>query len=209
MTLTKIKDAFAIMKNLVLESRAASESNKKEFDSKEIGNNSIELEKMNKQISDLKSSLVQRENEIAILVNMVKKGKTIQNVNGTLSQSYDRGDRSPRNSMVLDKQGISRNSSMTEDPRRLRSDQQNLPGDSWQGGESNHSSKIRSINIANEQREQQMMMAQAREKEKEERIVKKHLFGVPPPADPRIFEDAAGNTVAELMTLIMILYLIL
>jgi hypothetical protein len=30
-------------------------------------------------------------------------------------------------------------------------------------------------------------------KEKEDRIVKRHLFGVPPPDDPRIFDDAAAS----------------
>ena len=70
MTLIKLRDAHAIFKNLVLEERAKPRSN---------GSDDADLEKENKT---LKNSLQQRDNEIAILVNMVKQGKKIPNSAG-------------------------------------------------------------------------------------------------------------------------------
>ena len=64
-----------------------------------------------KQISDLKSCLLQRDNEISILVNMVKKGKTVDDVvtardrsaRSTYRQSIDVSSSSE---MSIDKSGI-------------------------------------------------------------------------------------------------------
>lgn len=83
LTLTKIKDAFAIMKNFVLEERSKHnqiiQNNNSLPSSNGIGtggNSSVNQgnDELLKQISDLKSSLLEREHEISILVNMVKKG---------------------------------------------------------------------------------------------------------------------------------------
>ena len=91
MSLTKIKDAFAIFKNFVLESRAENKnksSNITELNSpsgkknKENSMNSNTKDDYEKQIRDLKSLLFQRDTEISILVSMVKKGKTVNDVHG-------------------------------------------------------------------------------------------------------------------------------
>ena len=74
LTLTKIKDVFVMMKNVYLECKSnggssSSSSNEDMISVKGKGN-----EELMKQVSDLKGCLLQRDNEIAILVNMVKKG---------------------------------------------------------------------------------------------------------------------------------------
>ena len=66
LTVTRIKDAFAIFKNLVLEARENGGSA-----GSGIGEDGERV------IAGLKNSLQQRDNEIKILVNMVKQGKRI------------------------------------------------------------------------------------------------------------------------------------
>ncbi len=75
MTLTKIRDVHAIFKNLVLEAREEGGG----------GSGDPELEK---QVGQLRNSLQQRDNEIAILVNMVKQGKKMP---GTAEAKDSRG----------------------------------------------------------------------------------------------------------------------
>ena len=72
MTLVKIRDVHAIFKNLVLEAR-------------EEGGGAADPD-LDKQVVALKNSLQQRDNEIAILVNMVKQGKKIPGTPGTASR---------------------------------------------------------------------------------------------------------------------------
>jgi len=79
LTLVKIKDCFAILKNLVLEARrhggggVANANKDSAYVAPDIaGTDSAELLK---QIAALKKKLQERENEIAILVNMVKQAK--------------------------------------------------------------------------------------------------------------------------------------
>ena len=107
--MTKIKDSFAILKNLVLEAKSEQNSNfesaKSVTDSRDIstikslktlkrssknGNHeenekNIEINNENiniykDEISNLKSLLTQRDREIAILVEMVKKGMTPEEI---------------------------------------------------------------------------------------------------------------------------------
>lgn len=66
LTVTRIKDAFAIFKNLVLEAGESGGSA-----GSGIGEDGEKI------IAGLKNSLQQRDNEIKILVNMVKQGKRI------------------------------------------------------------------------------------------------------------------------------------
>ena len=96
LTLTKIKDVFAIMKNLVLESRTngggsgGGRGPAIGYDGLEGSGGGGDPE-LQKQVRDLKSCLLQRDNEIAILVNMVKKGKTVGDVNMAASAASSRG----------------------------------------------------------------------------------------------------------------------
>ena len=78
-TLTKVKDCFAIMKNLYLEGVANGGGG---GGGGEGGGGDEELMG---QIQDLKGCLLQRDNEIAILVNMV----LIQSIN--IYRSINRG----------------------------------------------------------------------------------------------------------------------
>ena len=61
-TLTKVKDCFGIMKNLYLEAASGGGGGG-------CGEGDGELQG---QVEDLKSCLLQRDSEIAILVNMVR-----------------------------------------------------------------------------------------------------------------------------------------
>lgn len=87
LSLTKIKDAFAIFKNIVLETRA--KALQQNSNSNHPGGNKMMLmddgEQLlsidaSKQVKDLKSMLLQRDNEISILVSMVKNGKSVEDV---------------------------------------------------------------------------------------------------------------------------------
>ena len=86
LSLTKIKDAFAIFKNIVLETRAnaaqQSGNNNNQSGGKKMLLDDGELLSIDasKQVKDLKSMLLQRDNEISILVSMVKNGKSVDDV---------------------------------------------------------------------------------------------------------------------------------
>jgi kinesin family protein 6/9 len=91
LTLTKIKEVFQIMRGLVQEAIAEGGGGGRRnggggeggnFSERDGGGNLSpeaysELEKQRKQVKDLKALLLQRDSEINILVNMVKKNKTI------------------------------------------------------------------------------------------------------------------------------------
>jgi kinesin family protein 6/9 len=91
LTLTKIKEVFQIMRGLVQEAIAEGGGGGRRnggggeggnFSEHDGGGNLSpeaysELEKQRKQVKELKAVLLQRDSEINILVNMVKKNKTI------------------------------------------------------------------------------------------------------------------------------------
>ena len=84
LTVMRIKDAFAIFKNFVLEER----------ENAGTGGSGIG-EDGEKIISGLKNSLQQRDNEIKILVNMVKQGKRIPgtpSLSGAEAKGRDGGE---------------------------------------------------------------------------------------------------------------------
>lgn len=172
MTLTKIKDSFAIFKNLVLESKANSSSNSASLSPTRPKEESKENSELSSQLNDLRSCLLQRDNEIAILVNMVKKGKTADDVGiasrGTSRATFD-------NSKVAEKE-VDRSSNTVSD------------------FSSSPKSQIRSES-QNQKSFLQMQQQQQREREvaRDEKIIKRHLFGVPPPTDREIFDDAAAS----------------
>lgn len=78
LTLTKIKDAFAIFRNLVLENRQGQRPGTREATQGAAGS-SEEVALLGQQVKDLRALLLQRDSEINILVNMVKQGKTLAN----------------------------------------------------------------------------------------------------------------------------------
>ena len=83
LTLTKIKTAFGIFKSLVsdVSSRGWVDGHRDSFSNSKV--NPID------EVAALKSCLLQRDNEIAILVNMIKKGKTIDDVSVALVRNTE------------------------------------------------------------------------------------------------------------------------
>jgi kinesin family protein 6/9 len=73
--LNKIKRAFLCLKDLYLEVRSDIKSVKDVDDNRASDSSSLA-----KEARDLKSLLLQRDNEIAILVGMVKKGQTVDDI---------------------------------------------------------------------------------------------------------------------------------
>jgi len=187
MTLTKIKDAFAIMKNLVLESsnNKSSENNATNSASSNA-DTSEETAALKQQVKDLKSLLLQRDNEIAILVNMVQKGKTAQDV-GNARNRASRGGDTPNNG------NSGRGGFNDEDSDGSPSGRSSAqPGSSLQQMQASAQAAAQQRQQRSYQEQQQLERMQ-REKENQERLIKRHLFGVPPPPDRNIFEDPAGS----------------
>ena len=151
-----------MLKNLVLESRAGAGDRSRDDRSTADMSASQTDEKLQRQIKDLKSMLGQRDAEIAVLVNMVKQGKTADDVSRA-SAHGSRADESRRGG--------------DEDDLRVEQMQQQR-----QDGRATRAAPLPS---AAEQKAQ-------REKAREEKIVQRHLFGIAPPADPRVFDDASG-----------------
>lgn len=165
LTLTKIRDAFAVLKNLVLESRQT-----------QVGaQHGPGDEKLQRQVSELRAVLQQRDGEIEILVNMVKKGKTALDVGHASRASSSSG-------------GGGDDRAFTQHPDTRRQQEGFVGGGD---GERNMLSERSTIDV---RRTKQTLAEQkiAREQANQERLIQRHLFGVRPPTDSRIFEDAAG-----------------
>ena len=161
MSLTRIKDAFVIFKNLVLEGRNNQESS---------GVISSDGDPdLSRQIEDLRSCLLQRDTEIAILVNMVNKGK---NENANFISDCGDGD------------------SFATPAKEMRSTDRMISGTENDHDFGDSSGFKEEINKKAKSRD---LKAQSVLKEdRESRIVKRHLFGVPPPDDRTVFDDMSG-----------------
>ena len=147
------------MKNLVLEAHAEKKqtatSSSDGYPVSGRGGSSEDTQKLIKQVNDMKSLLLQRDNEISILVNMVKKGKTaddVEFVQKSLTSEVEEAITDHRN-------------------------RSNRESDMNRGGKVKDQVEKESLNLA---------------KEREQKIIKRTLFGVPPPTDLKIFDDAAG-----------------
>mmetsp|Transcript_22980 Transcript_22980/g.38346 ORF Transcript_22980/g.38346 Transcript_22980/m.38346 type:complete len:951 (+) Transcript_22980:72-2924(+) len=209
LTLTKIKDVFAIMKNLVLECQATAAASG-------VGSNSLatpnaklavteDTGAMTKQVKDLKSLLLQRDSEINILVNMVKKGKTADDVGIAAQRTSSNSSRGTAGT------GMGMGMGMGDDNISVHSDQQSSQQRGGGGGRSSSKTAAAlsgSTGSPNEKRitaagaaaamglsyqQQQAAVAAQREKDTRERIIQRHLFGVPPPDDRAVFDDAAAS----------------
>jgi hypothetical protein len=157
LTLTKIKDSFAILKNLVLEARASVGTKRLDDDENDESarkRQEASEETLCKEIRDLKSQVLQRDTEINILVNMVKQGKTVQDVEGGSAMGGKNGN-----------VGDDRGQELHE--RRSFATEKNK----------------KSLHLQSEMKMQN----------DQTKLIQRHLFGVPPPSDPLVFEDAAGN----------------
>ena len=184
MTLTKIRAAFAALKELILEARSrhgggGGDSNRRGGGGGG-GGDSVEAEELLKQVEDLKSCLVQRDNEVAILVNMVKKGKTSGDVEmASRASSRARTGYNEYGDECDDARGGGGSGVLSE------------------GGMVGANARDRArAEVAAKHQSQYLQLKEReleREKEREERLVKRHLFGVPPPADRSIFDDAAKS----------------
>jgi len=182
MTLTKIRAAFSALKGIVLESRSSRGGDFPGASSsaREVGE---EASALLKQVQDLKSCLLQRDNEIAILVNMVKKGKTPEDVEMARAGSIGKG---------------SRRGASAADDYRAGDDEFDAKDDRSYATSNSASAaqeRARAEVAARHQSQYQQLQERerAREREREERLVKRHLFGVPPPVDREVFDDAAKS----------------
>jgi kinesin family protein 6/9 len=167
MSLTRIKDAFAIFKNLVLGARGAGGTSS--ASAATAGDPD-----MLRQVEDLRSCLLQRDTEIAILVNMVKKGKNSAPSGANVSEAgpaeFYGNDEYSESGSQPQSQPVSGGNS------RARQ------GDA---GGAKEDMPARSVKAT--------AKAQSVLKEdRENRIVKRHLFNVPPPDDRRMFDDMSA-----------------
>ena len=213
LTLTKIKDAFAIMKNLVLEALNKSSSSSSNGNGgnnaggnssrgMNVGDISEDVKLMNKQVSDLKALLLQRDNEIAILVNMVKKGKTVEDVGMSIQRSSRVGSHDIISATSTGGGGSRRSRDEEEKDydtaRRIGSSSSNssssndISQQQQQSMKPNNSSNKNNSNLSYQQ--QQLELQRDREKETQELIIKRHLFGVSPPTnDLSILDDMSKS----------------
>lgn len=215
LSLTKLREAFKAFKELVVEAkRSGGGSGGGGGPARALTSAEVD-EATGRQISDLKSCLLQRDNEIAILVNMVKKGKTAEDV-GTASRGASR----PKGGVAssLDSNSSSASGATSEAHSSLSASQMSsVFGGKEQGNKmrsdardmstSDASSVMTSMDTSSvlsaggessrKARKSQLEVLQEREKEREaqkkELILQRHLFGVPPPNDRAVFEDAARS----------------
>jgi hypothetical protein len=176
LTLTKLKDAFAVMKNLVIEARSrqaglhpndrgATPSDREGVSNPSAhlsGSDDSSVKELRLEIEQLKSNLQQREHEIAILVNMVKQGVRVDGTSEKVPRMTDKDsqDKATANFIPSNSMSISK-------------------GDRG-GADGNKGVK----SLQQQQKD--------REVAREELVIKRHLFGVPPPNDKAIFDDAKG-----------------
>ncbi len=208
LSLTKIREAFKAFKDLVVDARKSGGGGApRALTGQEID------EATGKQIADLKSCLLQRDNEIAILVNMVKKGKTAEDV-GTASRGASR----PKVASSVDTTSSSASAATSEARSSLSASQMSsVFGGKEQGSKARSdardmsagdtSSVMTSVDASSvmsaggepmrKARKSQLEILQEKEKEraaqKKELILQRHLFGVPPPNDRAVFDDAAKS----------------
>ena len=160
LTLTKIKDIFGIFKNVVLEARCAGGGAVLETQTDSMAQ---------QQIDNLKSLLLQRDNEIAILVNMVKKNKQGGGGGGGGGGEYSDSASAGLGLGLGLKDGRSSGDSRST----------TIGGGGGNGNLSNSNNNNNNTSVGRSN--------------KDDVIIKRHLFGVPPPVDAKILEDAATS----------------
>ena len=148
-------------------------------------------------MQDLKSCLLQRDNEIAILVNMVKKGKTAEDV-GIASRGSSRAAAAAENSNSNSLSSSATSLAQKGVQQRQAREEENVKQiDSLTSAE--YAMKIEGDSDSNasnhptNEYEVFQKREKEREKEKTQLIMKRHLFNVAPPKDREIFDDAAKS----------------
>lgn len=162
LTLTKIKTAFGIFKSLVSYSNGR--------DAIIAGSDSFPDLKVDSsdEVAALKSCLLQRDNEIAILVNMIKKGKTIDDVSIARVRSAESNEEIISVGPNIFHENFNETSrSCGSVSGRKRESKQSYVYEGTQ------------------------RMYNERDMKLQDTIVEKYLFGIPPPEDKSLFDDPA------------------
>jgi len=203
LTLSKIKDAFSILKSFVLEARtSSSSSNNGSNDSKSLDSArpTAQTEALQKEIRDLKSCLLQRDTEIAILVNMVKKGKNEAGISNGGSGSGSANNFESSSGASEDRRhSYAAAPSESKETRNLQNYRNNSPRAAIasttmaQSQEKDYAAARGPVTGTGAGRGGGVSAAASLAREREERIVKRHLFGVPPPDDIRVLDDPQGK----------------
>lgn len=165
LTLTKLKETFRLFKEYVVECKSHGPT-------AAGGPVSAEKEELLKHIQDLKACLLQRDNEIAILVNMVKKGKTANDVMTAVvaTTPQERGAaRDGRKTLLAAEEEKEREEEVSAKRR----------GEQAVTKEETHSKRT-------------VAALPPQVMNKEEKMIQKFLFGIPPPDDRRLLESASG-----------------
>lgn len=200
LSLTNIKEAFKMLKAYGKVGRGK-------------GGGQEENEELVAQIKELQSCVMQRDNEIAILVNMVKKGRSAQDVSSSPNQSLPNNEpaTSVRREAFLSEESASGAAGAAGMPSKLRATvdrtgderSQSQPGErSYQESESGEKAyqqfQHQKKNPSNSNGSTKHHM-HAAAPSKEEKLIQRALFGVPPPDDRTILEDAGGNKIINEM----------
>ncbi len=209
LTLTKLRESFRVFKEIVVEARNSGSGSSNTGDDNGVATQAQVEQAAGKQIADLKSCLLQRDNEIAILVNMVKKGKTAEDV-GTASRGASRPK--PSDSVHASFSGETTRASQSlsaSEMSNVFAEKAGKYGSDVGGGDSGNTSMVSartsldsgnasmrnesSRKVARSSVEMMQEREKVREAQKQDLILKRHLFGVPPPTDRTIFDDAAKS----------------
>jgi len=194
LSLTKLKESFKIFKTITWEAKqngGGGGSN-----SSGSGSNGPEKDEMLRQIKDLQGCLLQRYNEIAILVNMVKKGKTANDVQSAVSSAAGTRPNGGMggNNKVVEEYNAKEHSSARD------SSNSNSSGNNTGNGNGNgkqyqdRNDANNNTNNNNKPRPKSPSgPAVVQLAPKEEKLVQRHLFGIAPPENRKTLDDAGGE----------------
>lgn len=181
LSLTKIKESFKIFKSIVWDSKKNGGGNNSGGSS-----NGPEKNELLQQIKDLQGCLLQRDNEIAILVNMVKKGKTASDVQSAVSSA---GGTRPLGNVSASNEPFNKNKVVEEyNAKENHSKSMDFAADKQQ--QRNEGLNHQPIKPRPKSPSGPAVVQLA---PKEEKLVQRHLFGISPPENRKILEDAGGK----------------
>jgi kinesin family protein 6/9 len=173
LTLTKIKAAFVAFRALYRHRSPNGITSSERASAVNVDTNSSNVNAdLERQVRDLRELLLQRDSEINILVNMVKKGKTADDV-------VDSVQRSQTGQLTTSSQSGTNGRSVIS--ARTNSE---INTGNFSDAKTSTSSSFQ---------QQQIQQQVQRQQQQQQRIIQRHLFNVPPPSDLAIFEDAAAS----------------
>jgi kinesin family member 6/9 len=199
LSLTKLKESFRLFKGFVLEGGGSSSSGRGG------GGGGSEYEG---QIEDLKACLLQRDNEIAILVNMVKKGKQAAAGGPGMSLATGGGSINANNAIAAGNQfggdPTLTSRSAGNDGKTLRSKSNGHMGEDesfssgfglgGSGGGRDRGGAPTSAPGAGQgpvSKKSEPPVVQV--KDTRDKIIERHLFGIAPPDDRAMLEEPADT----------------